>query len=88
MENIPEDQIELIKISIAQKFLIDHKDIMLKSCVVLISICCIFGGCSYFNKKLGLKNDHFVEEKVEKIIENETGLKIDLTPDDLTDPDL
>jgi len=41
----------------------------------------LVGGCSYINKKLGLEDDHFLEELVEDKIEIETGLRIDLSPE-------
>jgi len=31
-------------------------------------------GCSYINKKIGVKNDHIVEETAETIIERYLGL--------------
>lgn len=37
-------------------------------------------GCSVLNKKAGLPDDNIVEEIAESIIQNETGLNIDLTP--------
>ena len=43
----------------------------------------LVGGCSYINKKLGLEDDHFLEELVEDKIEIETGLRIDLSPDSM-----
>ncbi len=39
------------------------------------------GACSSFNKKIGVADDHFSEEVLEKYIEAKTGLDIDLTPD-------
>ena len=80
MQNIPKDQIEMLKIDLATKFLIKHKSIMLKFCVAIVLIGCFFGGCNYINEKLNLPNDNFIEEKIEEIIEKETGLNIDLTP--------
>lgn len=38
------------------------------------------GGCSYLNKKVGLKDDNFIEEGIERQIESRTGLDIDLSP--------
>lgn len=86
MQNIPSDQTEMLKIKLATKFFIKHKSIMLKFCVAIVLIGCFFGGCSYLNKKLNLPNDNFIEEKIEEIIEHETGLTVDLTPDDLDYP--
>ena len=36
--------------------------------------------CSRVNEAVGLPNDHEIEQAIEKIIENETGVLIDLTP--------
>jgi len=38
--------------------------------------------CHPINKSLRLKDDNFLEESFEKLIESETGLEIDLTPED------
>lgn len=46
-------------------------------CTILILL---FGGCHYLNEKIGLKDDNELEEIVEKIIEQKTGLDLDLTP--------
>lgn len=50
---------------------------------ILISLALILmtaGGCTWVNKKLNLDDDHAAEEFVERVIENETGLSVDLTP--------
>lgn len=39
-----------------------------------------FGGCQYLNHKAGLEDDWIGEELLEDVIENKTGMKIDLTP--------
>ena len=46
---------------------------------IVIIISCV-GGCSYFNKFMGLKDDNVVEEAAEDVIEHETGIHLDLTP--------
>ncbi len=38
--------------------------------------------CSMLNQKLGLSDDNVIEEAVEAVIDVETGLNIDLTPQD------
>ena len=40
-----------------------------------------FGGCQFLNKRFNLPDDHFAEEVLEHKIEQETGMKIDLTPE-------
>jgi hypothetical protein len=37
-------------------------------------------GCSSINKKFGLDDDNVIEELFEDLIEQKTGLDIDLTP--------
>jgi hypothetical protein len=39
------------------------------------------GGCAMINEALILHDDNLVEEYIEIIIENETGLDLDLTPE-------
>jgi len=36
--------------------------------------------CSYLNKRAGLPDDHPVEQLAEFVIEQQTGLDVDLTP--------
>ena len=38
------------------------------------------GGCSLLNEALQIKDDHILEEYLEMIIQNKTGLNLDLTP--------
>lgn len=40
-----------------------------------------FGGCSVINKYFGLTDDNIAEEIVEQVIEQKTGLDLDLTPE-------
>lgn len=47
---------------------------------VIVSILVLAAGCCTMNKFLGLKDDNAVEEIVENVIQQETGLDIDLTP--------
>ena len=50
--------------------------------IMIIAFCALmFGGCSYFNQKFGLEDDHPLEEAVEDIIEHKTGIEVDFTPD-------
>lgn len=46
---------------------------------LLVGFC---GGCSWLNKQFNLKDDHPLENLLEKVIESETGIKIDLTPEE------
>ena len=40
----------------------------------------MFNGCSYLNRKVGMADDHAAEEFLEKVIEEHTGVDVDLTP--------
>ena len=50
-------------------------------CFVLILLLVFTGACSQLNKKAGLSDNNQIEEKIEELIEEQTGLKIDLTPE-------
>lgn len=47
---------------------------------LMIIVGSLVGGCSYLNKKLGLKDDNVLEELIEHRIEEETGFDVDLSP--------
>lgn len=51
---------------------------------VVIAVCLLgmIGGCSWLNKKAGLPPDNVIEQNIEALIEYNTGLNIDLTPED------
>lgn len=53
---------------------------MKKSFAILIILGVVACGCSSINRRMGLKDDNFVEEVVEKVIESELGVDVDLTP--------
>ena len=48
------------------------------SIFIFIALCVM--GCSYLNQKFGLQDDNPIEEGVEESIEDEFGIRIDLTP--------
>lgn len=54
-----------------------------KTNILIFSIFIIIftGACTKINKYFGLKDDNDVEQMVEKVIEDETGLEVDLTPE-------
>ncbi len=60
---------------------LNKKKLIMKIILVLIVSVSIIGGCSYVNKKLGLKDDNPIEEAIEEMVENRIGLDIDFTPD-------
>lgn len=58
-----------------------------KNSIVLLSvILLIVTSCSYINKKLGLKDDNVIEQNIENVIERESSISVDLTPES-PDPD-
>ena len=48
--------------------------------LIFIFMIFVLSSCSYINQKLGMKDDNIPEEIMEKVIENQTGVSIDLTP--------
>lgn len=59
------------------------KDIVMKLLLSIIVIALTVGGCSYFNRTVGMKNDNPAEEILESVIEHHFDLppdSLDLTP--------
>jgi len=56
------------------------KEIMLRMSVAMLAILFASNSCSHINKRLGLKDDNSIETRIEEMIESQTGLDIDLTP--------
>ncbi|NIT58492.1 MAG: hypothetical protein GWN00_20360 [Aliifodinibius sp.] len=54
---------------------------MLRSTGLAFLAILVAGGCSWVNRKVGLEDDHALEEAIEYKIKKETGLDIDLTPE-------
>lgn len=48
--------------------------------VAISTICFLVGSCSYLNKQFNLPNDNPIEESIELIIQTQSGVQIDLTP--------
>lgn len=48
--------------------------------LIIIFVVIILTSCSYINKKLGLSDDNILEQTAEFIIEEETGIDVDLSP--------
>lgn len=48
---------------------------------LIISLASFLTSCGYINQKLGLKDDNIGEELIEQVIENQTGINADLTPE-------
>lgn len=53
---------------------------ILKISIALVLIIVLVTSCKYLNKAFGMKDDNFLEEAVEDMIEVKTGIDIDLTP--------
>ena len=49
--------------------------------LLIILIGASVGGCSLLNEALNIPQDNLIEEFVEVIIENETGVLFDLSPE-------
>ena len=63
-----------------------YDDYTLKEAIIHITITImligsILGGCAVLNSKLGLENDHPLEEHIEDLIEDKTGIDVDLSGD-------
>ena len=57
------------------------KDIMIRTLIFLVLGCFMINGCSALNRSIGLEDDNHVEELIEEVIEAQTGIEIDLTPE-------
>ena len=58
------------------------KDLIMGLCLLVVLLCTYFSSCSTINEKAGLENDNIFEQSVEKLIESELGIELDLTPND------
>ena len=54
---------------------------LVRLAIIVLVIGCTVGGCSYINKKIGLSDDHLLEELLEHHIHEQTGISTDLTPE-------
>jgi hypothetical protein len=57
-----------------------RKNLNMKLPLIAIFLLLISCGCSYINEKMHLKDDNDIEEIVEELIHQKTGLDLDLTP--------
>lgn len=48
--------------------------------ICLIGVTLLLHSCSDFNKEVGLKDDNPLEEAIEEMIKEETGVVVDFTP--------
>ena len=58
---------------------LDYWEIMKSILIVSVIAACLLGACNQLNKAFNLPNDHELEERLEEMIEAETGLDIDLS---------
>lgn len=49
---------------------------------LMLGFLLLMSACSEFNSTVGLKDDHPMEQAAEKMIHDETGVKVDFTPDE------
>lgn len=61
-------------------YLYVYREEILKGFLVLLALAGIMGGCSYLNRSLGMEDDNPIEQMIEQIIEEKTGIDLDLTP--------
>ena len=61
-----------------QKF---YRYIIMKILILFAALSVSFVGCSTINKYFGMENDNEIEQTVEFIIESQTGVNVDLTPE-------
>lgn len=47
---------------------------------IFIGILILSGACSKINKIVGLKDDNPIEQSIEEVVKEETGIDLDLTP--------
>ena len=64
----------------------EEEKTFIRRLIVRVAICvgaiaCLLGGCSYLNQKLGLPDDHPIEEMFDDFVEDQTGIDWDSTPE-------
>lgn len=58
--------------------------LLMKGAMVLLLIAAFLGGCTYFNSKMKLEDDHLLEQIAEDMVEHHLGLpddSVDFTPE-------
>ncbi len=71
---------ELLKDGVDLVASINLRRLAVKLSITLVCIIVLVTGCTFLNKTFGIKDDNFIEEAVEEMIEIKTGMEIDLTP--------
>ncbi len=54
--------------------------LLMRVLILLAVSAVLIEGCTYINRKLGVEDNWWAEEAVEAVIEDQTGISIDLTP--------
>lgn len=57
------------------------KVVKMSVAVCLLSMLSFCNACTFLNKKAGLKDDNIIEESIEAVIQSQTGISVDLSPD-------
>lgn len=57
-----------------------NKELIMKTLLISVVLMSAMVSCSYLNRQLNLPDDHPIEEFAEFVIEQQTGLDVDLTP--------
>lgn len=55
--------------------------VFMRAILSILVLGCAVSACSYLNSRLGLSDDNFIEEILERQIEEKIGIDLDLTPD-------
>lgn len=59
----------------------DQKLLQIGIGTIIIGSMMWLGACSAINHYLGLEDDNQIEQAIEDVIEHQTGIEIDLTPE-------
>lgn len=55
--------------------------------LLMVSSVFLVNSCSELNQKVGLKDDNDIENKIEELIEDQTGVRVDFTPNEENEKD-
>ena len=75
----------MVKFNMKKLLKLGYVNLFLLSKIIGMTLLVFFGtlgGVHYFNQMLGLSDDNELEQQIENMIENQTGIDIDLTPGD------
>ncbi len=57
------------------------RDLMIKIIALLALLASVVGGCAQINRWAGIDDDNQIEERLEDLIEEHSGLEVDLSPE-------